>query len=337
MVVCNQGCLTPKDGQLTNAKEEGNPPLFSAEIQPESPQIVILGVAGSNPVSHPLFGSHGPCSAEIRRGESSSEYHGDTDWLNCSSAKTAVDSPVLYYQRHVARSLPPLSSSSLTVGTLVHEWLELGDPVLDTWASPPEETLTPTGAIGKEAKKYVADNFGPNATIVSPSDLRTVRRCIAAVKANRAACELIERVCERELSVRWETADGDRLRCRFDCLTEDGLVLDLKTTREADIARNFWKAVLDYKYHFSDAWYRRGMEACGMEPAPLRYIVVSTVPPHDCQVVTLPAAVHAEGQRLMDATLADLRLRTGLNWWLPDHHGEVLELSFPAYSLGRFA
>ena len=335
--MCNQGCVTPEVGQLTDGLGGENPHL--SEITPSSvdPQIVILGVAGSSPVSHPFFGSSRPCVAEIRRGESSSEYHGDTDWLNCSSAKTAVDSPVLYYQRHVARSLPPLSSASLTVGTLVHEWLELGDPVLDTWAVPPEGTLTPTGGVGKEAKKWVADNFGPDATIVSPSDLRIVRRCISAIRSNRAACELIERVCERELSVRWATPEGDRLRCRFDCLTEDGLVLDLKTTRESDIARHFWKAVLDYKYHFSDAWYRRGMEACGMEPAPLRYLVVSTVPPHDCQVVTLPAAVHAEGQRLMDATLADLRLRTGLDWWLPDHHGEVLELSFPAHSLGRLS
>jgi len=191
--------------------------------------------------------------------------------------------------------------------------------------------------VGKDAKKWVAENCAPGATIVSPSDLRIVRRCIAAIRSNRAACELIERVSERELSVRWTSADGDRLRCRYDCLTEDGLVLDLKTTRESDVARNFWKAVLDYKYHLSDAWYRRGMEACGMEPAPLRYIVVSTAPPHDCQVVTLPAVIHAVGQRLMDVTLADLRLRTGLDWWLPDHHGEVLELSFPAYSLGRFS
>ena len=335
MVVKIQGCLTPKSEQLTNAKGEGNPPLFSAEIQPESPQIVILGVAGSSPVSHPLFGSRGPCIADIRRGESSSEYHGDFEWLNCSSAKTALDSQSLYYQRHVLRSLPPISNSGITIGELVHEWLEHGDPVLETWAVPPDSTLTPTGTVGKEAKKYVLDNFGPDARVVSPSDYKLVRRCIDAVKANPAAQELLDRVVERELSIRWTNADGDKLRCRWDLLTSDGLVVDLKTTRESDVVRDFYSAVENYKYHLSEAWYRRGMEACGIEPRPLRYIVVSTVPPHDCEVVTLPEAVHAAGQRRMDQVLSDIRIRTGLNWWLPDHHGEVVELPFPAHVLGR--
>jgi hypothetical protein len=137
------------------------------------------------------------------------------------------------------------------------------------------------------------------------------------------------------LGVYWEEANGDRLKCRFDAITSDGLALDLKTTREADILSGFWKSVVDFKYHLQDAWYRRGMEACGMEPAPLRFIVISTSLPHDCQVVTLPDAVVAEGQRLMDRALADLRLRESLDWWLPDTHGEVVELQFPAHVLGR--
>jgi hypothetical protein len=77
------------------------------------------------------------------------------------------------------------------------------------------------------------------------------------------------------------------------------------------------------------------MEACGMEPKPLHFLVISTSLPHDCQVVTLPAALIAEGQRLMDKVLAELRLRESLDWWLPDTHGEVVELQFPAHVLGR--
>jgi hypothetical protein len=52
--------------------------------------------------------------------------------------------------------------------------------------------------------------------------------------------------------------------------------------------------------------------------------------------VTLPERVIAEGQRLMDRALADMRLREQLDWWLPDTHGEIVELSFPAHVLGRF-
>lgn len=302
------------------------------------PQIVILGVAGSSPVSHPSFspiGSFSACVADIRRGESNAEYHGDRLYRNCSSGKTALDSIPLYYARHVACSLPPLSGDAIEHGTLLHEWFEKGDPVLDTWAVPPEETLTPTLQVGKEAKKWAEKEHGPDVQIVAPKLFRQIKAEIKAIKDTPPAMSLIERIVERELSVRWKTGEGDLLRCKFDALTSDGIVVDLKTTREADILRDFWKSVLDFKYHFSCAWYMRGMEACGMEPKPLHFLVISTTLPHDCQVVTLPAALIAEGQRLMDKVLAELRLRESLDWWLPDTHGEVVELPFPAHVLGR--
>ena len=298
---------------------------------------MILGVAGSSPVSHPfasLVGSYGPNVADIRLGESAADYHGDLHFRNCSSAKTALESIPLYHARHVARSLPGVSNAAVAHGSLLHQWLEEGDPVLRTWAVCPDEMLTPTGLVGKEGKKWLADNFPPDATVVSPSEFAQLQREISAIKANRAAADLIERTIAREVSVRW-LAGSDLLRCRFDAVTSSGLVVDLKTTREADVHKTFWKSVLDFKYHVSDAWYQRGMEACGIEPRPLRYIVVSTVAPHDCQVVTLPPAVIAEGRRLMDAVLGDLRLRYALDWWLPDHHGEVRELEFPAYALEK--
>ena len=303
------------------------------------PQIVILGVAGSSPVSHPSspIGSFSACVADIRRGEPNAEYHGDQVHRNCSSAKTALDSIPLYHARHVARSLPPLSGDAIEHGTLLHEWFEKGNPVLRTWAVPPEETLTPTGQVGKEAKKWAESEFGPDVQIVPPKLFRQIKAEIAAIENTPPAMTLIERIVERELSVRWTTPDGDRLRCRFDALTSDGIVVDLKTTREADILRDWWKSVLDFKYHFQCAWYMRGMEACGMEAAPLHFIVISTTFPHDCQVVTLPAALIAEGHRLMDKVLAELRLRESLDWWLPDQHGEVVELQFPAHVLGRMS
>ena len=325
------GVKTPSQ---TGCSSEGRPP----QADGTDPQIVILGVAGSSPVSHPSFspiGSFSACVADVRRGETNADYHGDLGHRNSSSGKTALDSIPLYYARHVARTLPSLSGDAIEHGTLLHEWFEKGDPVLETWAVPPEETLTQTGQVGKEAKKWAESEFGADTQIVSPKLFRQIKAEIAAIKNTPSAMSLIERIVERELSVRWKTADGDRLRCRFDALTSDGIVVDLKSTREADILRDFWKSVLDFKYHFSCAWYMRGMEACGMEPKPLHFLVISTSLPHDCQVVTLPAALIAEGQRLMDKVLAELRLRESLDWWLPDHHGEVVELQFPASVLGR--
>lgn len=279
------------------------------------------------------YGNH--VDAVIRRGEANADYHAKETHRSCSRIKTLLDSPVLYYQRYIAKTLPPFSSSAVEHGTLLHSWLELGDDFLESLVVPPPETLTATGLVGKEAEKWAKNEAPAGAVVVSPKERAQVVAEVVAIKSNPAAAELLSRISDRELSVYWESADGHRLKCRFDALTEDGIVLDLKTTREADICCDFWKAVLSFRYHMQDAWYRRGMEAMGLEPQPLRFIVISTSQPHDCQVVTLPAAVVAEGQRLMDKGLADIRLREDLDWWLPETHGEVIELQFPAHVLGR--
>lgn len=273
--------------------------------------------------------------AVIRRGEANADYHAKESHRSCSRVKTLLDSPALYYQRYIAKSLPPFSSSATDHGTLLHSWLELGDDFLESLVVPPQNTLTATGLVGKEAEKWAKNEAPAGALVVSPKERAQVVAEIEAIRSNPAARERLSTIVDHEVSVYWESSEGDRLKCRFDAVTSDGLVLDLKTTREADILADFWKSVLTYRYHLQDAWYRRGMEAAGLEPAPLQFIVISTSLPHDCQVVTLPAAIVAEGRRLMDKALAELRLREDLDWWLPESHGEVVELQFPAHVLGR--
>lgn len=329
----------PKAGRNSLLEGMGsNPPSATVTTDTVDPEIVILGVAGSSPVSHPSaspIGSVSACVADVRRGEPNDVYHGDEDHRNASRVKVFLDSTALYHGRYVAKTIPQQTSEALEHGSLLHSWFEQGDAFLDTLAVPPDSTLTSTGQVGKEAKKWAETEYGPSATVVSPKLAAQLRYEAEAIKRHPAARELMDRVVERELSVRWTTADGDRLRCRYDQLTSDGIVLDLKTTRETDILANFWKSVLDYRYGFSEAWYRAGMVACGMESAPIRYIVVSTSLPHDVQVVTLPEAVVEQGRLQMEKALADLRLRESLDWWLPDQHGEVVELPFPAHVLGR--
>lgn len=272
---------------------------------------------------------------EIRRGEPNAAYHANETHRSCSRVKTLLDSAALYHKRYIAKSLPPISSSALDHGTLLHRWFEEGDDLLESLVVPPTTTLTDTGLLGKKALEWAAKEAPEGATVIGPRERAQLLAEVDAIKSNPAAAELMSRVTEHEISVYWETADGHRLKCRFDAVTSDGLVLDLKTTREEDILADFHSSVLRFKYHLQDAWYQRGMEAMGLTPQPLRFIVISTAIQHDCQVVTLPAAVTAAGRRLMDKALAELRLREDLDWWLPDHHGEVVELQFPAHILGR--
>lgn len=273
--------------------------------------------------------------ADIRRGEANADYHANETHRSCSRVKTLLDSPLLYHKRYIAKTLPPLSSTALEFGTWMHRWFEDGDAFLDLLVCPPPERLTATGLVGKEAEKWVKDNAPAGAVVVSPKQRTMLLAAVEAVMSHADGTDLRSRVTEREISVYWETADGHKLKCRFDALTSDGIVLDLKTTSEENILADFYSSVIRFKYHLQDAWYQCGMEAMGLEPRPLHFIVVSTSISHACEVVTLPAAVTAAGRRLMDKALAELRLREDLDWWLPERHGEVVELPFPAHVLGR--
>lgn len=322
---------------VNEAEPKGTGEFGGGNSPAQSPQIVILGVAGSNPVSHPSpFGSAGNIDAEIRLDEPISEYHQDAEYRNASRVKTFLDSSRLYWRRYLAPTpLPSPTSTSLEFGTLLHQWFEEGDALLGRLASPPPQFLTATGLVGKEGKKWAAENLPAGGQLVSPSVMDQLRQAIDAVRGNQAATRLMDRVVHREASVRW-THLGHKLRCRFDQVTSDGLVVDLKTTSDADILHDWWRSVLKWKYHFSEAWYRCGAQACGLPDQPLRYIVVSTVPPHDCHVVTLPWDVVAEGRRLMDAALTDLQVREDLGWWDHESHGEEVELTFPSYATRGF-
>jgi exodeoxyribonuclease VIII len=270
----------------------------------------------------------------IRRGEANADYHANETHRSCSRVKTLLDSPVLYHQRYIAKSLPPFSSAAMDHGTLLHRWMEEGEDFLELLVVPPASTLTATGLVGKEAEKWAKNEAPQGAILVNPKERAQILAEVDAILSNPSAAELLSRPSEHELSVYWEQ-DGHRLKCRFDMLTSDGIVVDLKTTREGDILADFPSAVARFRYHLQDAWYRCGMEAMGLESKPLHFIVISTAIPHDCQVVTLPPHVTAAGRQRMNEALAELRLREDLDWWLPEAHGEVVELSFPAHVLGR--
>ena len=270
-------------------------------------------------------------AATITAEESSESYHSSAGWSKSQIWDHASRGARYFYLRHVAKSIKPEESASLSHGTRLHRWLEVGDQLFDELVVPPAEVLTDTGLVGKKAQQWAAENAA-GRQVVAPKEFGQLRNEVAAIRAHKAARRLIDSAIAHEISVRWTSEDGDLLRCRPDLCTEEAWV-DLKTTREDDIRASFWNSVRDYGYHAQDAHYQWGMEALGMEARPLIFIVVSTTAQHDCQVVTLPQEMVAAGRRRLLQSLADIRLRIDLDYWLPDQHGEVIELPVPAHVL----
>lgn len=269
------------------------------------------------------------CLATVREGESNADYHLSDGWSKSQLWDHASRGSRYFYLRHVAKSIQPEESPALSHGTRLHRWLEVGDRLFEELVAPPEDTLTETGQVGRKAQVWAAEH-APGRELVSQKEIKQLRREIASIMEHRAARSLIEAAVAHEISVRWTDEDGQMFRCRPDLVSENAWV-DLKTTRESDILDSFWKSVLAYGYHAQDAHYQWGMEALGIEPRPLNFVVVSTVWPHQCHVVTLPKDLVAEGRRRLLASIADIKLRMGLDYWMPDQHGEVVELPVPAH------
>lgn len=269
----------------------------------------------------------------VSRGEANADYHSCPVTLSKSGLWVHhSEGPAAFYQRFIARTAAPYESAALSHGTLLHSWLELGDAFWETVVAPPESTLTSAWAVGKEAKEW-AKEHAPEAQLVSPKELAQLREEVRSILANPAAAELIapDRIADREVSIRMDI-DGFPCRCRPDVMTVDGIVVDLKTTKETGLYRNWWKAVLNFGYHAQDWLYQRGVEAMGVEPVrPIHFVVVSTTPPHECLVCTLPPSLTNKGGAIIRSSIADIRLRLDLDCWVADQHGEVVELRFPAH------
>lgn len=278
---------------------------------------------------------HRPLSptTSVEEGESNSDYHSSTGWSKSQLWDFISRGPRYFYLRHVAKSIQAEESSSLTHGSLLHRWLEVGDRFWDELIVPPAKLLTDTGRVGKAAKEWLAEN-GAGKAPVSQQELDQLRREADAVMGHSAARDLINARVASEISIRWRHEDGTLLRCRPDLICQDALgpvVVDLKTTREKDVLSSWWRSVMDYGYHAQDAHYQWGMEAAGMDARPLVFIVVSTEPYHDVAVVNLPTALVDIGRSQLQSAIADIGIRMSFDCWMPEQHGEVVELPVPPH------
>jgi len=272
------------------------------------------------------------CVADIRLGEPIGEYHRD-ETLSTSKIKDfLVGGPEYFHACHVERSVQRSKTAAFNHGDLLHYWLETLDDSFSFAVASPKSELTPSEGIGQKARKWFeAQGFPEETFLVSPSELAQAKAEARAVR--RAAGNLIDEIVGHEVSIRFDIS-GCPVKCRADAITATRF-LDLKTTRERWLLKDFWKSVADYGYDVQDYIYQRGMEACGMEAAPLIFIVVSTTS-GQCRCVTLPQQMTRAAGRRVEAALQDIALRRELDCWLPDEHGDVVELPVPAGVLGRY-
>jgi hypothetical protein len=271
-------------------------------------------------------------SADVRHGESNEDYHSDRDYLSTSQVKDFLDSPPFFQRRHILRSEPSPSSDSLSRGTLVHAVLEMGwEQAAERIKVIPAQYLTASGAMsaGKESKAWLAEQG--SSLLVTPQDAEFLTEVQAQCDLNRAVAKLLAVIQHKEVSIRWQRPDGTKLKCRPDAITNVGRVVDYKTTKYKNPAKDFHRACVDYQYGLQSALYQEGAAAAGFSGEPLIFVIISTVSPYTVIAKTLPERFIAVGKARLDRAIADISARTSFGDWTPDGYGSVDELYMPEW------
>lgn len=182
----------------------------------------------------------------------------------------------------------------------------------------------------KEAIKH-----HPPERVLTGAEAAKVAGMQESIYAQTVARRQLERPGRRELSAfATDPETGVLCRCRYDLLTDDGVGIDLKKTRDAR-PEEFAKAVFNYRYHvqaafYSDLYYW----LTGDRLSAYAILAVEEDPPHPAAVYVLDDYTMDLGRRLYRRDLNTYAhcLRTD-DW--PAYEFDVQELSLPEWAIRK--
>lgn len=226
-------------------------------------------------------------------------YYADCTRQSHSMLEVWRSSVSLYYHRFVARTLPaPPGTADMVFGTGFHTMV-----------------LTPQTPIPSECEK----------------DRALLERMAHAVLRHEQATLILDRQAHTEKVIEWDDAES-RLPCKakLDLVTDSGLVVDLKTSRDPSAA-SFARDVVRYGYHRQAAHYLAGAWHALKLDGPFLWIVVGKLPPHEVCLYTPDGEALDLGRRQTDEDLAGVAqaLQTGV--W-ESRGARVRQLSLPRWA-----
>lgn len=136
-----------------------------------------------------------------------------------------------------------------------------------------------------------------------------------------------------ETTLLWKDKDvGVDCRARFDWLRDDGLILDLKTTRSAKPGI-FERLALDHRYHVQAAFYMEAYrQVMGREPVGFAFIAVEKTPPYNtCVYLAQPEFIEL-GKQEYKKNLITYAECLEKNEWAGYPEISLVPLNLPAWA-----
>lgn len=264
---------------------------------------------------------------------SMTEYHAlEGVWGN-SQFTDLAESPPLFYERHVARSLPPAESETFSLGIAIHTAILEPGKFYDRVAAIPPDCLASDGS--KRGKKWEAwrdDHQG--LILLHQAEVDRIVAMQTNLRRNEALRFLLDAPGPVERSILWTDEDtGLRRKARPDKIAKSGkqcVVIDVKTTI-APYPAGFAKQLVSFGYHRQAACYLDGVEAAGMKPTGFVIIAVPKKPGYDPVVYRLARSAIDAGRQENRRLLRELRHRLAVDDWHVDAFNRICELNLPEW------
>lgn len=267
-----------------------------------------------------IYGLH-PASAY-----SNSAYHA-LDAVGKSDLDLIARSPMHY--RSTLHCSP--ESPAMRIGSAVHcAVLEPERFAREYMAAPSIDRRT---KAGKEQAAEIEMQAAQEGKRVLPIDEYEMVADVAYVVRHHPRVSSMLSAGQPEVSALWKNDEfGVRCRARFDWITPEGWLLDLKTTQDASPSA-FAKSCAAFRYHVQAAWYLDGYLAATSDmPQGFIFIAVEKTPPYAVALYELDADAVDLGRALARRDLARYANAREFDSW-PGYPENVQSLSLPRWAL----
>jgi len=185
----------------------------------------------------------------------------------------------------------------------------------------------------KSGKEQWAEFEAANAgrTVLSLEDGLLCQRIQDSVLSHPRASAYLKHG-QAEVSGLWNDEEFNvRCRMRMDWLTEESVLIDLKTTTDASPVA-FAKSCATFRYHVQAAWYLDGyLQAEGDLPLGFIFLAVEKTAPYAVALYELDAEAIDYGRQLARRDLARYANAREFDVW-PAYADEVQSLSLPKWA-----
>ncbi len=172
---------------------------------------------------------------------------------------------------------PHKPTKAMIMGSAIHAYTLEGYPAFSARYAPLPEGLDKRTKAGKALMVELAAD---GRILLDHDQFKTIRATRESVLKNKIARNYFTEGTP-EISMIWhDEYAGYECKGRMDCLYDDSVIVDLKTTDDASPS-GFSRSVAKYGYHRQAAFYSDGYTMCtGKRPDRFIFVVVETKPPH---------------------------------------------------------